>query len=64
MSLIDWFGVGYVVVMVILILAYIGVYFGWFWGGESMKYVLIKTIIESVAVLGFMYLALMILSSL
>ena len=30
MSLIDWFGVGYLVVMVILILAYIGVYFGWF----------------------------------
>lgn len=30
MSLIHWFGVGYVVVMVILILAYIGVYFGWF----------------------------------
>lgn len=30
MSLIDWFGVGYLVVMVILILAYIGLYFGWF----------------------------------
>ena len=30
MSLIHWFGVGYVVVMVILIFVYIGVYFGWF----------------------------------
>ena len=29
-----------------------------------MKYVLIKTIIESVAVLGFMYVALMLLLSL
>lgn len=30
MSPMDWFGVGYVVVMVILIFVYIGVYFGWF----------------------------------
>ena len=64
MTPMDWFGVGYVVVMVILIFVYIGVYFGWFWGGINMKYVLIKTIIESIAVLGFMYLALMLLLSL
>lgn len=30
MTPMDWFGVGYVVVMVILIFVYIGVYFGWF----------------------------------
>lgn len=64
MSPIDWFCIGYIAVSVIVIIIHLGLYFGWFWGGESMKYVLMKTIIESIAVLGFIYIALMILLSL
>lgn len=30
MSLIDWFGIGYIVVSIIVIIVYLGVYFGWF----------------------------------
>ena len=37
---------------------------GFIKGGINMKYVIIKTIIESAAVLGFMYIALMLLLSL
>ena len=36
---------------------------GFIKGGINMKYIIIKTIIESAAVLGFMYLALMLILS-
>ena len=64
MTLIDWFGVGYIVVMVILILVYIGVYFGWFWGGIIMKNAIVKTIYESAIVLSLLYVAMVFLCSL
>ena len=30
MTPIDWFGIGYIVVSIILIIIYLGLYFGWF----------------------------------
>ena len=30
MTPMDWFGVGYIVVSVIVIIIYLGLYFGWF----------------------------------
>ena len=30
MTPMDWFGVGYIIVIVILIIIYLGLYFGWF----------------------------------
>ena len=30
MTPMDWFGVGYIIVSVILIIIYLGLYFGWF----------------------------------
>lgn len=30
MTPMDWFGVGYIIVSVIIIIIYLGVYFGWF----------------------------------
>ena len=30
MSPMDWFGVGYIIVSVIVIIIYLGLYFGWF----------------------------------
>ena len=30
MTPMDWFGVGYIIVSVIVIIIYLGVYFGWF----------------------------------
>ena len=30
MTPIDWFGVGYIIVSVIVIIIYLGLYFGWF----------------------------------
>ena len=30
MTPMDWFGVGYIVVSVIVIIIYLGIYFGWF----------------------------------
>ena len=30
MTPMDWFGVGYIIVSVIVIIVYLGLYFGWF----------------------------------
>ena len=30
MTPMDWFGVGYIIVSVIVIILYLGLYFGWF----------------------------------
>lgn len=30
MTAMDWFGVGYIIVSVIVIIIYLGLYFGWF----------------------------------
>ncbi len=30
MTPMDWFGVGYIIVSVIVIIIYLGLYFGWF----------------------------------
>ena len=30
MTPMDWFGVGYIIVTVIVIIIYLGLYFGWF----------------------------------
>lgn len=30
MTPMDWFGVGYIIVSVIVIIIYLGIYFGWF----------------------------------
>lgn len=30
MTPMDWFGVGYIIVSIIVIIIYLGVYFGWF----------------------------------
>lgn len=30
MSPMDWFGVGYIIVSIIVIIIYLGLYFGWF----------------------------------
>ena len=30
MTPMDWFGVGYIIVSIIVIIIYLGIYFGWF----------------------------------
>ena len=30
MTPMDWFGVGYIIVSIIIIIIYLGLYFGWF----------------------------------
>ena len=30
MTPMDWFGVGYIIVSIIIIIVYLGLYFGWF----------------------------------
>ena len=64
MSLIDWFCIGNIVVSVIVIIIYLGLYFGWFWGGIIMKNAIVKTIYESVIVLSLLYVAMVFLCSL
>lgn len=30
MTPMDWFGIGYIVVSIVVIIVYLGIYFGWF----------------------------------
>lgn len=64
MSLIDLFCTVNIVVSVIVIIIYLGLYFEWFWGGIIMKNAIVKTIYESVVVLSLLYVAMVFLCSL
>ena len=64
MSLIDLFCTVNIVVSVIVIIIYLGLYFEWFWGGIIMKNAIVKTIYESVIVLSLLYVAMVFLCSL
>ena len=64
MSPIDYFCIGNIVVSVIVIIIYLGLYFEWFWGGIIMKNAIVKTIYESVAVLSVLYVVMIFLCSL